>query len=83
MRPSLTIPLLRKKACAGNFTALGTAVLPLFDVGPDVRALAPLTPLTPLTPLSARTPWLRMSAAGQNHDNNDEAEVLPSPRKVK
>ena len=80
MRPSLTIPLLRKKACAGNFTALGIAVLPLFDVGPSVRALAPLTPLTPL---SARTPWLRMSAAGQNHDNNDEAEVLPSPRKVK
>ena len=80
MRPSLTIPLLRKKASAGNFTVLGIAVLPLFDVGPDVRALAPLTPLTPL---SARTPWLRMSAAGQNHDNNDEAEVLPSPRKVK
>ena len=77
MRPSLTIPLLRKKACAGNFTALGTAVLPLFDVGPDVRASAPLTPLL------AGTPGLRMPAAGQNHDNNDEAEVLPSPRKVK
>ena len=80
MYQSLTIPLLRKKARAGNFTALGTAVLPLFDVGPDVRALAPLTPLTPL---SARTPWLRMPAAGHKDDDKDEAEVLLSPRKVK
>ena len=79
MYSSLTIPLLRKKTCAGNFTALGTAVLPLFDVGFDVRAL---TPLTPLTPLSAGTPWPRMPAAGQNDDNEDEADVLPSPRKV-
>ena len=76
MYQSLTIPLLRKKTCAGNFTSLGTAVLPLFDVGFDVRAL------TPLTPLSAGTPWPRMPAAGQNDDNEDEADVLPSPRKV-
>ena len=77
MHQPSTARLMSKKACAGNFTALGTAVLPLFDAGPEIR------PLAPLPPLSAGTPWLRMPAAGQNHDNNDEAEVLPSPRKVK
>ena len=77
MHPSLTIPLLRKNACTGNFTALGTAVLPLFDVGAEVR------PLAPLTPLLTGTPWLRMPVAGPNHDDDDEADHLPSPRKVK
>ena len=77
MHPSLTIPVLRKKTCAGNFTALGTAVLPLFDVGPEVG------PLPAPAPLLTGTPWLRMPVAGPDHDDDDEAEVLPSLRKVK
>lgn len=77
MNQPSTAPLKRKGGCAGNFTALGTAVLPLFEVGPEIRLLAPPAPL--LT--GAR--WLRLPVAGPTYDAGDEAEHLPSPHKVK
>ena len=77
MNQPVRFPTSLKKLCAGNFTALGNSVLPLFDVGLDKRQAASDVP--PLT----RTPRLRMSVTNPKFDHDDEAEVLPSLRKMK